>query len=1021
MFRTVRAIWCCLAGFCLIAAVMPMGDIDKMASRPQGLYPVSPHPDLLKKYRQEGGFPPVLQSRLENGIDRPRQVVNPPVGNFNILAVPVDFSGKPGTIPSSFFDNLIFALPPPTSTVTSYFLEISYGALTIVTQNPPSSLLWQQAPLPYNTYVNSDGLPGTADDYGFGTYPQNLQGLAEDILAAIDPLVNFAIYDNDGDGFVEGVTFIHSGAGAEITGSPNDIWSSAWDLTSNNGPGPYQTQDGVWVDSFTFDPEFMYTPGDQTIGVYCHELGHSLFGLPDLYDIDLSSNGVGTWSLMSYGSWNGPSNLGSSPAWPDAWSRTVMGFETPIELTGNQSQTVVYPVQAPNILGRSTYRLRIPQFSPGEYFLIENRMPVSYDRWLPGIGLLIWHIDEEKWNWWEGNQYECTQSPCCGGQCPTWHPLVALEQADGQLDLELAANFGDAGDPFPGVTANPNFGFGANPESGSWIANPCPSNSCISVNGFDVTNYPIIRANLNVVCTSTPNGCLNLLLDEQTGWGKGGGQVSYQATVQNCGIAPDPSVTIQPQSQWSVSFFDPNTGQPLPNPPVNTLNPGQGWDVGVLVSLPNGIIWGEQDVLTLTALSSFPGVSASGTLTTSVPQCVLVVDDDRSMPDVEGRYLLALDNQNIAYDYWDSGLWGIPSQSNLNAHSSIIWFTGKSLYETLTPRDELALGGYLSGGGNLFLSSQDYLYDVGRSAFNRSYLRLGAYVDDSGTTKITGMPGDPVGNGLGPYTLSPATTYSDRMLSILLSTSVAFLDDNNQPNGLTFDSGMWKTLFITWPFENLLQPDADQVMAAGMEWFDVPAQPSINFSMSSTAACVGEPISFFSQAQDVTTFLWEFGDGITSTLTDTIHIFQSPMTYTIKLTGANCCGQDLSQHALPVYYATQASFQTSANIFLVGETVVFTSTSQYARNYLWDFGDGVTSTLPNPTHVYTAPIQTVVTLTVDNPCSSSIYTKSIVVSDVYRMYLPAVLRSSTQILGGQVLQPAEIGRLDFRHFQAMCF
>ncbi len=47
-----------------------------------------------------------------------------------------------------------------------------------------------------------------------------------------------------------------------------------------------------------------------THGVYVHEFGHA-FGLPDLYDVDYSSKGVGHWSLMSGGSWNG--NLGRYP------------------------------------------------------------------------------------------------------------------------------------------------------------------------------------------------------------------------------------------------------------------------------------------------------------------------------------------------------------------------------------------------------------------------------------------------------------------------------------------------------------------------------------------------------------------------------------------------------------------------------------------------------------------------------------------------------------------------------------
>jgi hypothetical protein len=68
-----------------------------------------------------------------------------------------------------------------------------------------------------------------------------------------------------------------------------------------------------------------------------------------------------------------------------------------------------------------------------EYFLIENRQKINFDKGLPGEGLLIWHIDDKIADNTNEN-----------------HPKVALIQADGHRDLERAANRGDDGDPFPG-------------------------------------------------------------------------------------------------------------------------------------------------------------------------------------------------------------------------------------------------------------------------------------------------------------------------------------------------------------------------------------------------------------------------------------------------------------------------------------------------------------------------------------------------------------------------------------------
>lgn len=67
-----------------------------------------------------------------------------------------------------------------------------------------------------------------------------------------------------------------------------------------------------------------------TIGVMAHELAHLMFDLPDLYDRDQTSKGLGNWSLMASGSWNGTTNNeGDSPAHPDAWSKVQLGWVAP--------------------------------------------------------------------------------------------------------------------------------------------------------------------------------------------------------------------------------------------------------------------------------------------------------------------------------------------------------------------------------------------------------------------------------------------------------------------------------------------------------------------------------------------------------------------------------------------------------------------------------------------------------------------------------------------------------------------
>ncbi|MEP0762123.1 MAG: M6 family metalloprotease domain-containing protein, partial [Chloroflexota bacterium] len=365
-----------------------------------------------------------------------------PANPFRTLAILVQFTDKPAQVGATFFDTLVFGASA--ATVRGYYQEVSYGLLDVVTLNLPSAIGWRTAPQTYSYYVNGQNC--------LGSYPQNCQRLTEDVVALVNPVVNFANYDNNGDGYVDTVFIIHSGTGAEANGGdPNTIWSHSW--WTYNEP----LVDGVRVGSYTTEPEFWFTPGDMTHGVYVHELGHA-FGLPDLYDIDNTSRGVGNWSLMSGGSWNG--YLGNSPAHLDAWSRVYLEFNPVVNITGYNGT-----ISLPNVQqNRANAIYRFNSGKANEYWLLENRQKIGSDASLPGSGLLIWHVDD---NLSGSNRYECKQAN--NYQCPApQHFRVALEQADGALHLEFNSNSGDSGDPFPGSTGKTSFNFTTNPNTTSY-------------------------------------------------------------------------------------------------------------------------------------------------------------------------------------------------------------------------------------------------------------------------------------------------------------------------------------------------------------------------------------------------------------------------------------------------------------------------------------------------------------------------------------------------------------------------
>ncbi|HLG93878.1 MAG TPA: M6 family metalloprotease domain-containing protein, partial [candidate division Zixibacteria bacterium] len=379
----------------------------------------------------KAGFNPALLKTM--APSRPKAV-----GPFNILVILVDFSDRNSQVAPVFFDSLIYAKTQ--SSVWRYYDENSYGTFDLVTVSYPSSTGWQRAPQTLAYYANGQN--------GFGTYPQNAQKLVEDAVDLINPLVNFADYDNDGDGYVDGIAVVHSGQGAEMTGNPNDIWSHKWAITP-------RLRDGVRIFEYSMEPEYYTSPGDMTIGVYCHEFGHAIGGLPDLYDTDGGSWGIGRWSVMAQGSWNG--SFGSSPAHFDPWCKIQMGFAVAGVITTNQTGVNIPNVEQSNA---GIFRLWTNGAIGPEYFLVENRQRIGYDAALPANshGLLIWHIDDtvstnNNRPWYPPN------NPSAG------HYRVALVQADNLWQLEQNQNSGNSGDPFPGSTVNRNFNASTVPNS----------------------------------------------------------------------------------------------------------------------------------------------------------------------------------------------------------------------------------------------------------------------------------------------------------------------------------------------------------------------------------------------------------------------------------------------------------------------------------------------------------------------------------------------------------------------------
>jgi M6 family metalloprotease-like protein len=386
------------------------------------------------------------------------------------LVLLVDFPDKPSQASRDFFQALLFGDHPsqaPQGTFRDYYKEVSYGALDVDGSVNNATIAWIR--LPHDSTYYAGGCFGiNKPEYGCSaTYPQNSQKMVEDAVTTAQSLgMDFGPFDANQDGYVDSLFVIHAGSGGEFTQNKGEIWSHAWVTTSPIDTGSTNSAGNkVYVYRYTTEPEYMSVSGDMTFGVFAHEFGHIHWGLPDLYDIDSSSYGIGDWSLMAGGSWNGFPQ-GSSPAHLDAWSKFFVGFVTPTKVTSTLSnQSIKQAATAGDV-----YQLlsgSAPSHA-GEYFLVENRERAGFDSGLPSSGLLIWHIDESQSSNSPENYPGCT---VCSG-----HYHVQLVQADNRWDLEKKANPGDAGDPFPGVCVtglcNASFTDSTSPNSKLWSGQP---------------------------------------------------------------------------------------------------------------------------------------------------------------------------------------------------------------------------------------------------------------------------------------------------------------------------------------------------------------------------------------------------------------------------------------------------------------------------------------------------------------------------------------------------------------------
>ena len=367
-------------------------------------------------------------------IERSRYGDFPTTGTNNLLMILVNYSDTDTTFIQTDFDNYMNQTNyNGTGSFRDYYIECSYGQLTVNT----TVTNWVTASNTHDYYGQNDGS-------GYDLHPREL---VYEAIQLVDASVNFADYDNDSNGEVDGIAVIHQGTGEETSGNANDIWSHSWAL-SGLYTSTQRTFDGVLVDDYTIQPE-MSGSTMNTIGVMCHEFGHNM-GAPDFYDTDYGTGGLydgtGDWDIMASGSYNGTPS-GSKPAHHNPFTKwKYYNWILPSEINSTISVSMNNSVNNTDFYYYTTT-------TPNEYFLLENRQQIGFDSGVPGHGLIIYHVDEDYINaHYFSNDINTTS-----------HQGFYPKAANGTIN--------SSGCPFPGTSNNTSFTDNTIPNSQSWANN----------------------------------------------------------------------------------------------------------------------------------------------------------------------------------------------------------------------------------------------------------------------------------------------------------------------------------------------------------------------------------------------------------------------------------------------------------------------------------------------------------------------------------------------------------------------
>ncbi len=364
----------------------------------------------------------------------------PPQGSPRALVVLVMFKERFFSMedPQDYYSRMLneegFADNLATGSARDFFIENSLGRFS-----PHFDV--------YGPVIMSQPMSyyGDNDIYGYDLHPEEM---VIEALQALDNKVDFSPYDTDGDGVIDNVYIFYAGYGEQDSGTKTLIWPHSADILDFNLEWDYYF-DGLLLNRYAMSNELKGgTMEPDGIGTFVHEFSHVL-GLPDFYaTLYTGAFTPGRYSTMDRAPYN---NGGRTPAFYSIFERMCLGWADPVKIDA-PGEYSLRPIHESN----SGYLLTTE--NPDEFYLLENRQQVLSDQYIPGHGMLVWHIDFDQ-DIWDRNTVNNNRL----------HQRIDLVEADNrQTDITRD------GDPFPGKSTVTKFTSKSTPALLSWAGNPLP-------------------------------------------------------------------------------------------------------------------------------------------------------------------------------------------------------------------------------------------------------------------------------------------------------------------------------------------------------------------------------------------------------------------------------------------------------------------------------------------------------------------------------------------------------------------